>query len=334
MELRGVDVSGYQKEINWGKVAESGVDFAILKIIRKDMAPDKQFEANWSGATEAGIPVQGVYNYSYATTIEKFISDAKRVVEILNGRKAMVWLDIEDKCLKGVDHETLFTGIKSYGEVIINAGLDFGVYTGLAFYKSYIASFASELSCPFWIARYPSTMQMSLMGSPNADKKPVIKHALYGWQYTSKGVIPGIKGNVDLNELYVAVDTPNVMPKPEATIHKVGEEITVSSYYKASTDPISKAIYKNASGRIIRVKAGTANPYCFGNKGVAIGWCNDGDIRSASEVKPESKIHVVKRGETLSKIAKLYGKNVADIQKVNGISNPNRIYVNQKIKIQ
>ena len=65
MKIKGIDVSGYNGNINWSKVAENGVEFAILKVIRKDLQPDKYFEANWTGATEAGVPVQGVYNYSY-----------------------------------------------------------------------------------------------------------------------------------------------------------------------------------------------------------------------------------------------------------------------------
>jgi len=333
MELRGIDVSGYQKEINWRKVAESDVDFAILKIVRKDMMPDKKFEENWSGATEAGIPIQGVYNYSYAKTVDKFISDAKRVVKILNGRKAMVWLDIEDQSLLPINYTIIF-GIQEYQKVISKAGLAFGIYTGLSFYNSYLSKYKDELPYPFWIARYPFVARVSVTTSLDERLRPIISHDLYGWQYTSKGRILGINGDVDLNELYVAVDTPNVMPQPEDTLHKVGEMITVSSYYASSVDPIKKAIYKSATGRITRVKAGTANPYCFGNKGVAIGWCNDGDIRSVANEKAESVVHVVKNGDTLSKIAKHYGKSVAEIQKLNGIYNPNRIYVNQKLKIQ
>ena len=51
MKIKGIDVSGYNGNINWSKVAENGVEFAILKVIRKDLQPDKYFEANWTGAT-------------------------------------------------------------------------------------------------------------------------------------------------------------------------------------------------------------------------------------------------------------------------------------------
>ena len=51
--MKGIDVSSYQGTIAWGKVKWAGVQFAILKIIRKDLNPDKTFEQNLQGCTEA-----------------------------------------------------------------------------------------------------------------------------------------------------------------------------------------------------------------------------------------------------------------------------------------
>ena len=69
MAYKGIDVSSYQGNIDWSKVKWAEVQFAILKIIRKDLNPDKTFEQNWKGCTDVGMPIQGVYNYSYATTV-------------------------------------------------------------------------------------------------------------------------------------------------------------------------------------------------------------------------------------------------------------------------
>lgn len=329
MKIKGIDVSSYQGVIDWSKVVASGVEFAILKVIRKDFDPDKQFEVNWEGCAAAGLPVQGVYNYSYATTVEKAKGDAAKVIETLNGRKPMVWLDVEDACQKNLG-ETLINIINEYGAVIKAAGLEFGVYTGLSFYNTYIKPYADKLQHPFWIARYPSNSKMTISNDPADDKRPEIVHELYGWQYSSKGSVPGISGSVDLDELYVAVESVNVMPEPEATLHKVGEEIKVSSYYASSTAPISKALIKNATGTIMRIKAGTANPYCFGKNGMVIGWCNDGDIRESMEAGTQvaqqtitqAQTHTVVRGDTLSEISKKYGKSVADIVAANKSKYP------------
>lgn len=318
-KVKGIDVSSYQEVIDWPKVAAAGVEFAILKVIRKDLSPDKQFENNWAGATEAGIPVQGVYNYSYATTVEKAKGDAARVVEILAGRKPMVYLDVEHDCLKNLG-QTLIDIINEYGKVIKAAGLEFGVYTGLSFYNTYIKPYADKVAHPFWIARYPSSNAMTISNDPADDKRPEITHDLYGWQYSSKGVIPGINKDVDLDELYVALESVNVMPTPEKVAHKVGEQITVSKYYSSST-AASGAVTKTKTGTIIKIKDGTANPYCFGINGVATGWCNDscidGSVETVAPAAEPVKTHTVKRGDTLSALAKKYGTTVNAIVKAN-----------------
>lgn len=338
--IKGIDVSSYQGSIDWAKAAAAGVQFAILKVIRKDLNPDKQFENNWAGCTEAGVPVQGVYNYSYATTVTKARSDAQKVLEILGDRKPMVWLDIEDSTLKNLG-QLLIDIVIEYGAIITAAGLQFGVYTGLGFYKSYIKPYASDISYPFWIARYPSSVSMSISEDPSDSYTPAITHDLWGWQYSSKGSVSGITDDVDLDELYVAIETVNVYESEtedtEETTYKVGDEITVSSYYASSTADISKAIIKDNSGTILKIKAGTHNPYCFGRNGVAIGWCNDGDIRSveAADDTAAAEYYTVKSGDTLSKIAKTYSTTVAAILALNSkITNKNVIYVGQVIQVK
>ena len=96
MSKKVIDVSSFQGYIDWKKVKTSGIQGAVLKIIRKDLTPDRQFENNWKGCEKASIPIVGVYNYSYATTVNKAKTDAQKVIDILSGRKAKVWLDVED----------------------------------------------------------------------------------------------------------------------------------------------------------------------------------------------------------------------------------------------
>lgn len=204
MSKKVIDVSSYQGVINWYKVKASGIEGAILKVIRKDLNPDKQFENNWKGCEKAGVPIVGVYNYSYATTIDKARVDAKKVLSILAGRKVKVWLDVEDTCQKGLGI-TLVRIIQVYQEVIEKAGLEFGIYTGLSFYNSYIKPWAGYLTCRFWIARYRN---------PVTVNQPVIKHTLEGWQFSSKERVPGITGNVDMNLWYGEImSTPEVPQK-------------------------------------------------------------------------------------------------------------------------
>lgn len=226
-----IDVSAYNGVVDWKKVKAAGVDAAILKVIRKDLLPDKRFEANWEGCEKAGMALAGVYNYSYATSVAKAIQDAQKVLDILNGRKVKVWLDVEDACLKGKG-KTLIAIINAYGEVINAAGYEFGVYTGLSFYNSYIKPWAGYLKHGFWIARYPSTTAKTIKQLPDAKKQPAILHVLEGWQWSSAGIVAGISGRVDLNIWYGKIPAKepvgNPYPVPERVIYvpKVGPKMS------------------------------------------------------------------------------------------------------------
>lgn len=199
---KGVDVASWQTNVDYMALRQAGVKFAAVKIIRKDLSPDAMFETHFKGFTDVGIPVRCVYNYSYATTVEKAKLDAHRVLEILNGRKIPVALDVEDKCQQGLG-ERLIQIINAYQSVIQSAGLKFCVYTGLSFYEKYIKPFSGKLNnTQFWIARYPGSNTMKLSDSPDLSKKPDIK-GMIAWQYSQNGSIPeAYKGALDFDLLY------------------------------------------------------------------------------------------------------------------------------------
>lgn len=204
MSLKCVDVSSWNGEIDWDKVRDAGVKHAILKVIKKDLEPDDQFENNWKGCQLAGVHICGVYNFVYTPTAEMAVAAAKRTLEVLAGRKVTVWMDIEDVCMQNLDGE-LINIIKAYKRVIEDAGCEFGIYTGLSFYGAYIAPYADEevLNCNYWIARYWLGYEpMCLDDEPNPDKRPDVVRHLAGWQYTSSGLVDGIEGVADLSEFY------------------------------------------------------------------------------------------------------------------------------------
>lgn len=199
--MKGIDVAKWNGVIEWKKVKESSVEFAILKAINKQCQKEDAFERNYNGAISQGLPID-VYNYSYALTVEKAVSDAKTVLSVISGKKiGTVWIDIEEDDQKKLGKK-LIDIINAYKNIIESAGYKFGVYIGLSFYNSFIKPFASIVDCPFWIARYPSKSQMDFADMPQEDKKPSILHPLWGWQYTSTGRVNGISGNVDLSLTY------------------------------------------------------------------------------------------------------------------------------------
>lgn len=206
MARKGIDVAKWNGTIDWAKVKKAGIEFAVLKVIDKSNKTEESFIRNYAGATAQGLPVD-VYNYLYTTTESSAITAAKAVVNTLAGRKVgKVWADVENACLKNKSIQ-LIRIINTYKAVIEAAGYEFGVYTGLSFYNSYIKPYREYIDCEFWIARYPSTKEMSITSMPAASKKPSIFHVLWGWQYSSRGKVPGINGYVDLDICYVETDS-------------------------------------------------------------------------------------------------------------------------------
>lgn len=202
-KIYGIDVSSYNGAIDWAKVQKAGCGHAVLKIVRKELAVDRQFTANLQGCKAQSIPY-GVYRYVYESSVAAAQKAAQAVVALLDQYGAapgvIVWWDVEDGTLQSTAKTTLTPSILAARNVIEDAGYGFGVYTGLYWYNSVLDT--DGLDCPFWIARYPSTAAVAFGTAPKDQYQPSIKHTLWGWQYSSAGVVSGIRHLTDLNVVY------------------------------------------------------------------------------------------------------------------------------------
>ena len=194
MELRGIDVSAWQRKIDWKKVADYGMDFAMIRITETGNVIDGYFEANYKGATKNKIPV-GVYKYSYAMTITEIQSEARKVVSILNGRKLQypVWLDLEYHNQRTLGAESIHKMADAFRKIVEAAGYKFGIYCNVNWYTNMICSHLKKYD--FWIARYPASDNGTVVERLRPDFG-------VGWQYSSKAVIPGISTKVDRSVFY------------------------------------------------------------------------------------------------------------------------------------
>ena len=195
MEIKGIDVSAYQGDIDWKTVADYGMGFAILRITEKGNKTDSRFEENYKGCQKYGIPV-GVYKYSYALSVAEIQAEAQNVVDVLDGRELQfpVWLDLEDAKQRSLSDSTLMTMIKTFWSVVTAAGYKFGIYCNMDWYENVIPAEAKS-KYDFWIARYPANDD----GWLQERLRPSVG---VGWQYSSKATIPGIPGKVDRNVFY------------------------------------------------------------------------------------------------------------------------------------
>lgn len=192
----GIDVSVYQKEIDWKAVAADGIDFAILRLgyrgyTEGGLFMDQNFEANLSGAVDAGLDV-GVYFFSQAITPAEAEAEAAYVLNALEGYDtvypvAFDWEPIEpgqNARTDGLDGESLTQCAAAFCKKIEESGRTAAIYFNQD--MGYLRYDLRELKdfC-LWLAEYGS--------------QPDFYYHFDLWQYTHTGHVAGIEGNVDLD---------------------------------------------------------------------------------------------------------------------------------------
>lgn len=202
-EKKGIDIAKWNPVTNYQLVKNTGVQFAIVKVINASNEPDSRFYEHVAGCNSVGLPIIAGYTYSYANTEEKArkASDAFVEVGAPKGIDTMA-LDLEDKSMMGLGSKILKI-IDIYRQTAQTAGMDFLIYTGVSYYNPCLKPYIREIAdIPIWWARYPLSKEFT-PETPTPDAKYLPTGIdIVGWQYTSKGVIPGASGYVDLNAWY------------------------------------------------------------------------------------------------------------------------------------
>lgn len=223
-EIKVIDVSANQGKPDWGKVAKDGVKAAILRIHQKT-GVDTSFEHNYKGCKSNGILIGG-YKYSYALTPAQAVDEAENVIEVLNGRGLdfPVFYDLEWSQQRSLGKQAIENIAVSFLTRIKKAGYKVGIYCNLDWYNNVLSDALKKYDC--WIARYPASDN----GSVQERLRPSVG---VGWQYSSKGKIPGINGNVDMNIFYK--DYRESDQKGDTTVSKTKlQEFTELGDYYAS----------------------------------------------------------------------------------------------------
>ena len=190
----GIDVSAFQGKIDWKKVKASGIDFAMIRLGYRGyesgkLVEDQYAKANLKGAKEAGLRI-GVYFFSQALNIRETDQEIQFMLEILGDTKLdmPIVLDWEIPAntarTRNMDQQTLTDIQRHFCGQMRDRGYQPMIYFN--WHQSehlYVLHDLEEY--PFWLALYQDRM--------------TYPWKVEMWQYTDKGKVPGIQGNVDLN---------------------------------------------------------------------------------------------------------------------------------------
>lgn len=239
---KGVDVSVYQRTIDWDK-AKNYIDFAIIRcgygnnITSQD---DPYYKINADACTKLNIPF-GVYLFSYATNLGMAQSEVEHTLRLIKDYKLEypVFIDVEARSQLDLPKESLVEIVRYYCEKIEEAGYYVGIYASLSTLNGILNS--SELD-PYdkWVAEW--------------GKDFTYKGSSGMWQHTDNEIIPGIDTRVDGDIAFY--DYPEIIkrsklnhleeetsPKPPETIdlkYKVGTKLYLNGF-----------LYKNDDGKDI-----------------------------------------------------------------------------------
>lgn len=318
--MNGIDVSKWQGTINWKKVKDEGTEFAIIREGWGKKSPsqvDKQFRANYEGAKNVGIAV-GCYHYSYADSVSDARLEAEFCLENIKGMQFEypICFDIEDKEQLKLNNRQRTEIVKAFCEEIEKAGYYAMVYCNLNWLNNYL--YKDEL------ARYDLWLAQWNVGEPSVDCGI--------WQKSETGRISGINGNVDIDIAYN--NYPEIM-----------KQRSLNGFKGDNSSNIINTQPSRPNNTIYMVKRGDTLSKIASKYNVDIGTLaklnNIADIDKiyvgqVLTIPPlsDAVYYTVKNGDTVTYIAKRNGVMVQDIVKLNGLENPNLIYVGQKLRIK
>ncbi len=324
MSIKGLDVSEFQGEVDWERVKAAGYKFAMLRAGYGYNTIDKQFRRNASECNRIGLPV-GVYWFCYAFSPEKAVQEADGCIDIISEYRLdyPVCYDIEQASADYIEKQGVsFTPalaknvVKSFCDRIEAKGYYAMFYTNRNFLDTYLGTELSKRYA-YWYARYADRFDGTDCGI---------------WQYTSTGSVPGITGNVDLDLGYtdypsvikkaglnhLSASSPSPSPVPEYITYVIQPGDTLSGIAQRYGTTVTALTQLNKLSDPDRIYAGNTIKV----------------PESGSDISSSPQYYTIRSGDTLSEIAQEFGTSVSALTRLNGISNPDRIYAGTRIRVK
>lgn len=322
LKYEGIDVSNWQGYIDYSQVKNSGIEVVYIKSSQGRNIKDAYFELNYENAKANNLKV-GFYHFLTATNIQEAEQEAIFFSSVISGKQPDCKLALDYEQFGGVSKEQInqiaMAFIQKVKELTKKQVI---IYSDLYNTES---TFSRELANrgELWLAYYEDYRRLERVNSS--------WNSFIGVQYTDRGSVPGIRGNVDRDlfseEIFLEdiseipnVDNPNENFNTETIFYTVQRGDTlgkIASKYETTIQQIAEIndiqnvniIYP---GQVLRIHTNSNIP--------------------GSESNSTGKTYyTIKRGDTLWAIARNYGVTVQNLVEWNNIQTPNLIYPGQRL---
>lgn len=321
----GIDVSSWQREIDFEKVKKSGIEIVYIKSSEGFSLVDPYFERNYSEAKKNDLKI-GFYHYVTARSVEQAIRQARFFISNIAGKTPDCRLAMDFENFGDLStYEINQIGLAFIKEVEYLSNKQAVVYS-----NTYTARtiFEGELTkYPLWVAQYQ-------VSNPTQNGK---WPTWAGWQYTSMGNVDGINGYVDrdkytkemfLNNQNIPVEKHDNKPD----IPTIDKTITITIQWGDTLSALAQR-YCTTVDELVRLN-NIKNPnliYAGAKLIIPVKECAP-DIDNENNTS-QGNIYIVKKGDTLSRIALKFNTTVRELARLNNIRNVNLIYIGQILQI-
>jgi len=312
----GIDVSEWQGEINWQEVRAAGIQVAYIRASEGNNYIDPDAMRNYEGAKENGIRV-GFYHYLTARSQSEALDQAEFFVSVIKGLNVDCRLAMDFESFGELSGDEINLIAETFLEEVERLSEKEVIIYSDAFNAA--NTFSAELAVryPIWVADY-------YVEEPGDGRWSTWD----GFQYTDEGRINGIDGYVDRDYFTSGVLLTDITPIPEETTSSQTTRTETITVVRGDTLSRIAAEYNTSYEYLAKIN-NISNPnLIFVGQRIVVPVLETSDINDTSH-----KLYIVKRGNTLTQIAREYGVTIEDIVRLNDIQNPNLIFVGEVLRI-
>ena len=318
---KGIDISNWQGSVNFSEVKNSGVQIVYIEATEGNFYTDPYLQEFYDGASDNGLLIGFYHFFSPSVSVSE---QARYFTNAISGMtsECRLVLDLEESGGYGPSELSSLAN-EFLQEVESNSGLDVALYTYASFANNNIETGYGLENYPLWIAEY---------GTSSPEDNPIWGSSYAGWQYSDTGYTPGVNGNSDLDTFNSGILLNSKVSIP-GTRKQESENGAIKYYVVQAGNTLSGIAAR--FGTTVQALAqlnNIANPNLI-YVGEVLKLPVSNSVKTGASPKQYQTTYIVQSGDTLSGIAARFGTTVQYLARINGIVNPNLIYVGQVLKI-